>query len=173
MAETAIRRKRALWFFVVLALTGGVLQLFSKPHSVAWDLGAILLLACFVSASYFFMWFAKKRRVEFLPLQFDAAQPFVPHVLVDLILNDERSGGADRPEVLRRVFVVGAQGFTARFTVPAGSRVPLRVEAQFLRPEVALPHFAAGGAFAVIDKTRTVGTGTVVTVLSAPSGGAS
>ena len=48
--------------------------------------------------------------------------------------------------------------------------VPLRVEAQFLRPEVALPYFAVGKAFSVIEGRNTVGTGKVVTVLSALPG---
>src|SRR4029077_14579824 len=117
MIETAVKRKRAFLFFLVIAVVGGMLLIVGKPRSTVWEVGAILLLACFVPASYFFLFFAKKRaRLVPLPLQFDADEPFVPHVLVDLKLSDEQSGGGKSPQSeYRRIFVIGEQGFSARF----------------------------------------------------------
>ena len=174
MAETAIRRKRAFLFFLVIALAGGLLQIFGEPRSRASELGAILLLACFLPASFFVFYLAKKRRLVPFPAQFGAGEPFVPHIEVDITLRDEQSATAARSKSERRgIFAVGQQGFTARFIVPPGLALgrgaPLRVEAQFLRPEVALPNFAVGSAFSLLQGSRIVGTGEVVRVLNAPA----
>jgi len=174
MAETSIRRKRAFLFFLAIALTGSVLQIFGEPRSGASELGAILLLACFVPASYFVVYFAKKRAslVPF-PVQFDAGEPFVPHIVVDITLSDEQGAVAPSKKERRAIFAVGQQGFTARFIVPPGPApgrgVRLRVEAQFLRPQAALPNFAVGSVFSLVQGPRIVGSGEVVTVLGTPA----
>ena len=170
MVGTAVRRKRVFLFFLAVALAGGMLMIFGGKQSRASEFGAALLLGCFISASFFLLYFAKKRpRLVPLPLQFDADEPFVPHLVVDLTLSDERSDGAKESKSERRsIFVIGDQGFSARFIVPPepvrGPGVPLRVEAQFIRPEVALPLFAAGSAFRVLQGRQIVGTGEVVSV---------
>ena len=171
MVDTATKRKRVFRFFLLIATVGALLMIFGENRSAARDFGGALLMGCFVSASFFLFYFAKKRpRLLPLPLQFDADEPFVPHVVVDLTLSDERSGGARQPKNERRsIFVVGDQGFSARYLVPPeparGAGVPLRVEAQFVRPAVALPLFAAGSAFRVLEGRNIVGTGEVVSVL--------
>jgi hypothetical protein len=171
MAETAIRRRRAFLFFLAIAIASSLLMLFADPGSRARELGTILMLMWFVPATFFVFYFAKKRRLVPMPLGFDAGEPFAPHVALKLTPAAEwdiakaraaRSGH-------RAILVVGTQGFTARFALPAEAGlhagVPLRVQAQFLRPEVALPHFQAGAAFTLLEGGRTVGTGTVVEVL--------
>ena len=80
------------------------------------------------------------------------------------------NGGPMAVDKSGNIFVVGNQGFTARFSVPAGTSqadAPMRADVQFLRPEVALPHFPGGAAFSVLEGRHTVATGEVITVWGA------
>jgi hypothetical protein len=155
MAEATVRRKRTFYFFTLLGLAGSALLFFSGQP----QLGLALLIGC-----WFFTWYAKRGTGAAAPLQFDPRQPFTPDALVELKLND-----APRQGERRTVIAVGPQGFSARFIAPAAAqaRAPLRVEAQFLRPEVALRHLPAGTAFSVIDGQRIVGSGEVIEVRGA------
>ena len=123
MVETAIKRKRVVLTFLVVAIVGGLLKLFAEPGSKASDLGAVLLAVWIVPLSFFVFFFAKKRaRLIPMPLSFDARDAFVPHVVVSLTLLRERDGG--EKNLTRKdycgIFVVGTQGFTGRFVVPPG-----------------------------------------------------
>jgi len=162
VAESAVRRKRAFVFFSVLAVAGVLLV--SLGGYGYRQLGAAMLLACIVPVGWFIAWFAKgKRRVLQGPL-FDPRQPFTPHALVELVLHDVPKRGE-----CRRIFAVGPNGFSTRFIVPAAAqaRSPLRVQAQFLRPELALQHLPAGTAFSLVEGQRIVGSGEVIEVLGA------
>jgi hypothetical protein len=177
MVETAIKHKRVALVFLVIAVVGSLLTLLAEPGSKAADLGAVLLAVWIVPLSFFVFFFAKKRaRLIPMPLTFDADEAFVPHVSVNLTLTREQDGGRKEPITTKGycgIFVVGTQGFTARFRLPSGvalgASTPKTVDVQFLRPEVALSHFAVGTSFTMLEGRRTVGTGEVVDVLGTPT----
>jgi hypothetical protein len=66
--------------------------------------------------------------------------------------------------------VVGTEAFSARLSQPlAGwlaSDAPIRVQAQFLKPKIALARFPQDTSFRVVAQERLVGQGRVLQVLS-------
>lgn len=90
--------------------------------------------------------------------------PFTPHIAVQLTL---RRGVTVMQGRQRGVFAAGRNGFTVRFDVPGVLEpgAPQRVEAQFLKPEMALAHFSAGTVFSLLDAARVVADGEVIEIL--------
>jgi hypothetical protein len=173
MAETSIRRKRVVIFFLVAALIGGVLKLLGEPRSWMSELGSILVAVWIIPASMFVFWFAKSRaRLVPMPLKFAPGTRFVPTLTAEVTLTAaDRAPGQGE---CKCIFVVGTQGFTARFILPEGvllePRVPRQVDVQFLRPEVAAPYFPAGGEFSLLEGSKIVGSGRVIAALDAAAG---
>ena len=92
----------------------------------------------------------------------DFPASFVPHVAVELTLRRHAAAIRGRH---RGVFAVGRNGFSVRFDAALQPGVPQRVEAQFLKPELALPHFVPGAAFSLVDGPRLIADGEVVGIL--------
>lgn len=88
---------------------------------------------------------------------------FTPHVAVQLT---PRRAAAMQGRC-RAVFAHGPNGFTVRFDLPAPLEpgVPQRVEAEFLKPDMALAHFSPGTVFSMLDGARLLADGEVIALL--------
>ena len=118
-------------------------------------LGIAALIAA--GAIVFFAIRARRRRAG---ADFPAA--FVPHVAVELTLRRHAAAIQGRHS---GVFAVGRTGFSVRFDAALQPGVPQRVDAQFLKPELALPYFVPGAAFSMVDGPRLIADGEVLRVL--------
>ena len=92
-----------------------------------------------------------------------------PEVQLEVRLLPEASGGrrtAIRPGLYKGVVSVPAGNFSVRWALPEGLSLhpggeSALVEAQFLYPEDALPHFPVGATFGIWEG-RIIGSGSVV-----------
>ena len=168
-AETSVRRMRLFWFLVFLAVTGALLAGFSDPGSRAAEAGWVLTLMWVPVVGKFVFYFAQKRAPFVkVPPDFGPAGGLVPHISAEIALLDVKDGGREPipPGEYRCVFVVGTEGFSVRFIVPAAAPLaagsPQRLAVEFLVPKAALPDFPGGTEFKVLEGKRFVGNGKVI-----------
>lgn len=142
--------RRFILFVVGVAAAAALLHLLRE------DDGAIFLGAALVAAGVLVFLSGRRARAKREP-QFSG--PFTPHVAVELT--------ARRQAMLlhHAIFAIGRNGFTVRTGAPLPLQpgVPQRVDVEFLKPEMALPHFAPGVAFSMIDGPRLLADGEVLT----------
>lgn len=144
--------RRVILFVLGIAAAGALLNLLRE------DDGAIFFGAALVAAGVI-LFLAGRARRRGKAADFPAT--FAPHVAVRLALRGQRVLIQGRH---RGVFAVGRNGFTVRFDVPPDAAAQ-RIEAEFLKPDVALPHFSPGAAFSVVDGRQLVADGEVIDVL--------
>jgi len=168
MAETIVRRRRALLLLLPVSLAGLVILIVADSRSEWRTLGALLFLTGFIPGAWFVQYFAKPRiRIAPRPgFQPDAI--FEGHIEADFTLAPGLTAGQAGGGAYQVIFIAAGEGFTTRFVVASEGEprpgVACRIEAQFLRPEVALPRFTAGTQFSVLAGTRIIGAGRVAEV---------
>ena len=172
MTQPSISTRRQLITVVmlVLALIGGLVRWLAPQPSVARDLGSVLMVLWLPIVGNIIAWLIQRAKTpKHLPQGFAAGTVFEPSARIELTLL-----AADTPRLSRPIragyfdgaLVVGSEGFTTRLLVPPDGEpapgVPCALEAQFLRPELALPKLAAGTRFTLLSGRTVLGTGHVL-----------
>jgi hypothetical protein len=163
------RRQIVMATLLGLAVIGAVMRYWAPRPSLARDIGTLLLVLWLPAIGNLIafvvrQWAARRHRRT----QFDAAQPFSPHLAVRLSPFDAQPPltHALAPQETRCTVVLGTEGFTARTAVPlarllAGLPAPQDVPLELLRPELALPRLAPGTRFHLMAGPVAVALGTV------------
>lgn len=157
---SALPSQRLILFFLGVIAGGIALKLLADPRTLAADVGSFLVGGALIGGGLFI--FLRGRHARSAAEDFTG--PFVPNVAVELTLRRQphvaRIEGGDRG-----IFVMGNHGFTVRFTLPPGVALepgtPQRVEAQFLKPELAAAHLPAGAEFSMLQGKHLVADGRV------------
>lgn len=114
----------------------------------------ILMFAAVLAAGGV-LYFALKTRAPRKPPVRGFSGPFAPHLRAAITHED---GTAVESGDYEAVIVIGSDGYTARFRVPAAGPA----EVQFLVPATALIRFPAGTKFRVAQGRDIVGRGKVL-----------
>jgi hypothetical protein len=162
---TPARRKLVVVILLVLALAGGAIRLWAPNPSALRDFGSLMLVLWVPVIGNVLAWFFRKIKLRRTP--FD--DPFAADLVVELSplappprLGQPLSGDSC-------ALVVGTEGFTVRLSRPLagwlGAGQPIQVQAQFLKPGMALALFPAGTPFRIVAQQQLVGQGLVLQVL--------
>lgn len=164
MKATSYRRQLIVAVLLGLAIVGAAMRAWADNPSLARDIGT-LLLVLWLPAVGNIVAFAIGRWRAAHPQRppFDAAAPFVGHLLVEVARVGPAAAGAMDAGLC--TLVVGNEGFTARLAQPlaqwlAGPQ-PAVLQVQLLRPALALPRLPVDAAFKLAAGTTVVGTGRV------------
>jgi len=164
--ELRKRRIRVVAAFIALVVVGYLLFHLSPAESSLKGVGVAFMIAWLPGVAWFTVWFARKRApLVGAPPGFARNAPLSVHggglVALTQSLTPTTSGGDS--EVVHCLLLLGTEGFTARLWRPGSSHSwaaghPDRVNVQFLRPELALPRFAANAVAQILVKGVNVGT---------------
>jgi hypothetical protein len=168
---TPARRKLVVIILLVLALAGGAIRLLAPNPSTLRDLGSLMLVLWVPVIGNVLAFFFRKIRFRRTPFDF----PFAPDLLVEMIplpapprlgLPLTRDSCA---------LVVGTEGFSVRLSPapPADwlqQGAAIQVQAQFLKPAMALALFPPDTPFRIVAQQQLVGQGKVLQVLAARAG---
>lgn len=170
MRDPSPRRRRLFLFFAALALAGTLIRWFAPAQSDLSRFGAMLLILWIPVASHFIFYVLKRRSAGTAGTAEPVADAgFQAEIVAEVsfkwpLRNDGRHPVPGREYPC--IFAIGAEGYSARFVVPAGvpnaPEAPQRVEAEFLVPAVALPRFTAGTRFTVLEGREYRGEGRVL-----------
>ena len=163
---TYARRKLVVVILLVFALAGGAIRLWTPNPSTLRDMGSLLLVLWVPVIGNVIAFLV--HRIKLRRTLFD--DPFAPELLVEL------SPLAPPPRLARPLadscaLVVGTEGFTVRLSRPlagwlkAGS--PIQVQAQFLKPTMAIALFQPETPFRIVAQQQLVGDGRVLAVFPA------
>lgn len=162
---TSSRRKLVVAILLVLALAGGAIRLLAPNPSTLRDIGSLMLVLWVPVIGNVIAFLVHRIKIRRTP--FD--DPFAPELLVEL------SPLAPPPRLAQPLagegcaLVVGTEGFTVRLSQPLAGWLergkPVQVEAQFLKPQMALALFPADTTFRVVAHQQLVGQGRVLQVL--------
>lgn len=169
-SNRSARRQIITVVLLVLALIGGLVRWLAPQPSVARDLGTLLMVLWLPIVGNVIAWLIRRAKTpKQVPPGFAAGAVFVPHARIELVLLKTDVPRLSRPiraGYFDGALVVGSEGFTTRLLVPADGEpapgVPCALEAQFLRPELALPKLAAGTRFTLLSGRTVLGTGHVL-----------
>ena len=162
---TPARRKLVVAILLVFALVGGAIRLAAPNPSMLRDFGSLMLVLWVPVIGNVIAFVARKIMLRRTP--FD--RPFAPELLVEM------RPLAPLPRLPQPLagdscaLVVGTEGFTVRLSQPlsgwlaAGSAI--EVQAQFLKPRMALSLFPPDTPFRVVAQQQLVGQGRVLQVL--------
>ncbi|MGI4778996.1 MAG: hypothetical protein ACRYGA_12895 [Janthinobacterium lividum] len=190
MTTRQSRRKLIVVVLLFIAVSGAAIRHFVAPPSTLRDIGTLMLLLWIPVIGNVVAWFFGKVRTARQAAQATrstgaarpapppiatATGPFAADVLVEFTLRPASIPAEDLPIAEGEhqcAFVVGNEGFSARWRVPAGKSF-LRgtaqvLEAQFLSPVVALPKFGPGTPFRMLVGDAFIGDGKVREVLATP-----
>jgi hypothetical protein len=162
---TPARRKLVVVILLVLALAGAAIRHWAPNPSTLRDLGSLMLVLWVPVIGNVIAYFGRKiklgRKSPF------GDRPFAGELLVEMTPLAPALGAPLDGDTC--ALVVGTEGFSARLSQPlAGwleSGAPVRVQAQFLKPRIALARFAQDTPFRVVAQQRLVGQGRVLQVL--------
>lgn len=163
---TPQRKKLVVVILLLLAGIGGVIRLTAPNPSSLRDIGSLLLVLWVPVignvVGYFF------RRIKLGRARGFDSRPFSGELQVALTpLPDEATPAPAAHDALH-AFVVGTEGFSVRLSQPLawpGEARETILDAQFLRPELALSSFSEDTAFRVLAGHQLVAQGRVVRVL--------
>lgn len=162
---TAARRKLVVVVLLALALIGGAIRLWAPNPSTLRDFGSLMLVLWVPVIGNVIAFLVRKIKLRRTP--FDL--PFAPELLVELVPLAPPPRLACPLDGDGCALVVGTEGFTARLSQPLAGWLahgaPIQVQAQFLKPKMALPHFTADTPFRIVAQQQLVGQGRVLQVL--------
>ncbi len=169
-SNRSARRQIITVVLLVLALIGGLVRWLAPQPSVARDLGTLLMVLWLPIVGNVIAWLIRRAKTpKQVPPGFAAGAVFVPHARIELMLLKTDVPRLSRPiraGYFDGALVVGSEGFTTRLLVPPDGEpapgAPCALEAQFLRPELALPKLAAGTRFTLLSGRTVLGTGHVL-----------
>jgi hypothetical protein len=165
---TPARRKLVVIVLLVLALAGAAVRHWAPNPSTLRDLGSLMLVLWVPVIGNVIAYFGRKiklgRKSPF------GGRPFAGELLVEMTPLAPAPALGKPLDGDTCALVVGTEAFSARLSQPlAGwlaSDAPIRVQAQFLKPKIALARFPQDTSFRVVAQERLVGQGRVLQVLS-------
>ena len=166
---TPQRKKLVVIILLLLAGVGGAIRLLAPNPSTLRDLGSLLLVLWVPVIGNVVGFFARK--IKLRRANGFGDRPFSGELRVEIAPLANAPASNAPPDGTLYAFVVGTEGFSARLSHPLAwpeRAQPLVVDAQFLRPTLALPRFAGGTAFRVLAHNQLVAQGRVLQV-TAPS----
>jgi hypothetical protein len=162
---TSARRKLVVVILLVFALVGGAIRLWAPNPSTLRDMGSLLLVLWVPVIGNVIAFLVRKVKLRRTP--FDA--PFAPELLVELSPLDPPPRLGQPLVEPSCALVVGTEGFTVRLSQPLAGWLKrgeaIEVQAQFLKPKMALALFPAGTPFRIVAQQQLVGQGRVLQVL--------
>ena len=166
---TSARRKLVVVILLVLALAGGAIRLLAPNPSTLRDMGSLMLVLWVPVIGNVIAFLVHRIKLRRTPFDF----PFAPDLLVEMspLAPPPRLG---QPLADSCALIVGTEGFTVRLSQPlAGwlkAGAPIQVQAQFLKPAMALALFPPDTPFRIVAQQQLVGQGRVLQVLAARAG---
>jgi hypothetical protein len=170
MSTISSRRFFIVAVLLVTGVAGALLRSFSSPQSTPYYVGTMLMVM-WVPVVGNIISFLVNRLSPAAPVRpsFSSAMPFVPQVVVKLVLSLAPGQGLAMNESDGKhhcLFITGTEGFSARVS-PLETEIAgeaLCAEVQFLLPAAALPKFPIGRTFEMKQGGRVVGTGQVLSL---------
>lgn len=163
---TPARRKLVVIILLVLALIGGAIRHWAANPSTLRDLGSLMLVLWVPVIGNVIAYFVRKIKLRRTP--FDL--PFAPDLLVELTPLAPPPALTQPLAADSCALVVGTEGFTVRLSRPlAGwlkAGAPIQVQAQFLKPQMALAQFPPDTTFRIVAQQQLVGQGRVLQMLT-------
>lgn len=165
---TAARRKLIVVVLLLLALAGGAIRALADNPSTLRDVGTLMLVLWVPVIGNVIAHLVRQVRIA-RGHSFPRGQRFAGELLVEMQPLVQVSSFAAPMTGSDCALVVGTEGFTVRLPRPVGdwlaAGVAVQMQVQFLKPELALPQFAADTAFRIIARQHLVGQGRVIRVL--------
>ena len=187
MTTRQSRRKLIVIVLLFIAVGGAMIRYFVPPPSTLRDIGTLMLLLWIPVIGNVVGWLFGKVRVARQAAKSarstETAPPappvapistgaFAADLIVEFTLRPAAVPAEDLPIAEGEhqcAFVVGSEGFSARWRVPEGKSfyrgTAQTLEAQFLSPTLALPKFKPGTAFRMLVGDAFIGDGQVKEVL--------
>ena len=180
MTTRQSRRKLIVVVLLFLALAGAAIRHFAAPGTTTRDIGTLMLLLWVPVIGNVVGWLMGRLKRPPKPVPASEAAvadrialatqtPFHAHALAEITL---RPAAVPAEDVLIAegehycAFVVGNEGFSGRWRVPAGGEFRRgtlqRLPVEFLSPAVARPRFAPGTVFRMLVGEAFVGDGKIV-----------
>ena len=162
---TAARRKLIVALLLVLALLGAAIRLLAPVPSTLRDVGSLMLVLWVPVIGNVIAFLVRQIQIRRSPF----GRPFAADLLVEITPLAPAPPLAPPLDGDRCTLVVGTEGFSVRLSQPlvgwlaAGQLI--RVQAQFLKPQMALPLLPQDTPFRVVAQDRLVGQGRVLQVL--------
>jgi hypothetical protein len=164
---TPARRRLVVILLLVFALVGGAIRLWAPSPSTLRDMGSLLLVLWVPVIGNVIAFLVQRIKLRRTP--FDL--PFDPELLVELRPLAPPPRLAQPLSGATCALVVGTEGFTVRLSQPLAGWLQagrtIQVQAQFLKPAMALALFAPDTPFRVVAQQQLVGQGRVLQVLAA------
>lgn len=164
-------RRNIMAVLLALAVLGGVVRWLAPNPSTLRDVGTLLLVLWVPAIGQLIGWVMRKLmgkmpRTAPPSHEFAADSPFIPHLYADMTPVPAPHGMPPLDDAdMRCTLVIGRNGFTGRLEQPVarwlaqpGAR---RAAIELLRPDVAMPHLAAGTAFHLVVGTVALARGEV------------
>jgi hypothetical protein len=163
---TPAGRKLVVAILLVLAVVGGAIRYLAPNPSTLRDMGSLMLVLWVPVIGNVIAFLVQRIKLRRTP--FDS--PFAPDLLLEMspLVPPPRLA---HPIADACALVVGTEGFTVRLSQPlagwlkAGTSV--QVQAQFLKPGMAIAHFETQTPFRIVAQQQLVGQGRVLEVLAA------
>lgn len=159
---TSARRKLVVVILLLLALVGGAIRLGAPNPSSLRDMGSLLLVLWVPVIGNVIAFLVRRIKLRRTPFDF----PFAPDLLVELTPLAPPPALAQPLAGDSCALVVGTEGFTVRLSQPLAGwlkgGVPIQVQAQFLKPRMALASFQQDTPFRIVAQQQLVGQGRVL-----------
>jgi hypothetical protein len=165
---TPARRKLVVVILLVLALVGGAIRLWAPNPSTLRDIGSLMLVLWVPVIGNVIAFLVRRIKLRRTPFDF----PFAADLLVEMrpLQEPPRLGLPLTRDSC--ALVVGTEGFSVRLS-PApppdwlAQGTAIQVQAQFLKPAMALALFPPDTPFRIVAQQQLVGQGRVLDVLAA------
>lgn len=183
MTTRQSRRKLIVVVLLFLAVAGAAIRHFATPGTTTRDIGTLMLLLWIPVIGNVVGWLMGRLKRPPKPVPASEAAvadrialatetPFRAHALADITLRPAAVPAEDAWIAEGEhycAFVVGNEGFSGRWQVPAGGEfrrgTRQRLPVEFLSPDVARPRFAPDTAFRMLVGEAFIGDGTIVEAL--------
>ena len=170
MVVTSYRRQIMTATLLAFAAGGGIVRWLAPNPSLARDIGSLLLILWLPIIGNIIAFVVGKARNRGQVLAaFASDRPFTSQALLEITLRAADVPSAARPlgaGLFQCSLVLGYEAFTVRLSVPAGAeprpQQHCTLEAEFLRPDLALPRFPEGTTFILLSGRTALGEGRVV-----------
>ncbi|VWX62868.1 conserved hypothetical protein [Burkholderiales bacterium 8X] len=169
----ASRRRLIVVILLSVAVAGAAMRQWATPGSTTRDIGTLLMVMWVPIVGNIIAWLVRRWKMRpgafQEPRDFDPATAFEAHLWAVLTLRPSQVPAKNLPlppDEYHAALVLGTEGFSARWRVPAGEVWPRGVERttsiELLSPSLALPRFAPGTEFRVLVGDSFIADGRVV-----------